>query len=711
MAQKYAQKAVNNFVKGLITEAGELTFPESASVDELNCDLRRDGSRRRRLAVEKESNWQTGTFSITNHYAVSSGDWKNAAGVAGKNFLVVQSGQSLYFYDKGEFPYSAAQQAFSIDLTTYAAQGIYSALHVKCQYASINGYLVVTSSDLDAFYVKYNAGLNTISHAKIDPFIRDFEWQGDTSTYYTAMSITDNDRIYDAKNCGWSQTNAPTYTNKPLTHPWYAGKDADGNYSSTEFDKVYSGNTLTANGHYILKFFYKDRFSIGPEQTVEIETSRFQTVAAFAGRVFYAGLNSQKNGSSILFTKVIEEETDFNKCYQVNDPTAEYLSDLLDTDGGVIKIPEAVNIKLLYAFKTSLFVFAENGVWSINGVDGVFRASEYSVNKITDVGIASPWSFVSVEGQPMWWSQYGIHLMGFDQVSGNAGEQNLSLPTIQSFWDDIDPTVKEGVTAAYDSINKKVFWFYPDYTEGLVQTKLNNVLILDVALQAFYPWRIEDDGADTASSNWVVGAAFYTGYGSADLELNVVSNGDNVISNTNNVISTEPRRYSSGDAAITLLVRDQATGNLTMAGFTGTDFLDWGTAEYSSFAEVGYDFVGDLVAKKNAPYIVVYTRLTEEGFQLTGGQYEPIRPSSILVSSAWDFHEHLSTPQQGYRLKFPVVVDPENPSNFNYPEDVITTRLKMRGHGRSVRLRFESEGSNDFILLGWGLIQASNGRY
>ena len=35
MAQKQAQKVVNKFVKGLITEAGELTFPEDASRTEI----------------------------------------------------------------------------------------------------------------------------------------------------------------------------------------------------------------------------------------------------------------------------------------------------------------------------------------------------------------------------------------------------------------------------------------------------------------------------------------------------------------------------------------------------------------------------------------------------------------------------------------------------------------------------------------------------
>ena len=56
MPQSLTQRVVNTFVKGLITEAGELTFPPDASVDELNCDLRRDGSRRRRKGAAKETN-------------------------------------------------------------------------------------------------------------------------------------------------------------------------------------------------------------------------------------------------------------------------------------------------------------------------------------------------------------------------------------------------------------------------------------------------------------------------------------------------------------------------------------------------------------------------------------------------------------------------------------------------------------------------------
>jgi len=118
-----------------------------------------------------------------------------------------------------------------------------------------------------------------------------------------------------------------------------------------------------------------------------------------------------------------------------------------------------------------------------------------------------------------------------------------------------------------------------------------------------------------------------------------------------------------------------------------------------------------LVTKKNAPYIAIYTRLTEEGFTYTGSAYESIRPSSLLISAAWDFNDTFSATQQAYRLKYPVVVNPDDLTSFPYPEDVITTRLKIRGHGRSVRLKYSSEQGKDFILLGWGVVQGRNTRF
>lgn len=716
MPQSLNQKSVNNFIRGLITEAGEMTFPEGASVDELNCDLRRDGSRRRRLGVEVESNNTLSSFTIADTEIVTTGDWINVAGNADLEFLVVQKGSTLYFYNKADLPYSSQIVADTVDLSTFEHSGSSGAETAKCQFTSIKGTLVVSSPAIEAVSIEYDPNTQTFSETQIDFRVRDFEWQGDTTTYYNDDDTPAPDRQYDAKNAGWNVGNGtPTDMTKRLTHPWYSGKDANDNYSEAAFDKVYSGTTLTGNGHFILDFFSKNRGAVsgvsGLTKSTEAEANRFRCVEAFSGRVFYAGLESSSNAGTILFSGLIETTSDLGRCHQINDPTAEYLSDLLDTDGGVIKIPDAVKIQRLYAFQSSLFVFADNGVWQITGVDGVFTASSYSVNRVSRVGLLQPDTFVSAGGVPFWWSRFGIHTLGTDPVSGQGQEQNLSISTIQTFWDVIDQDAKLKVTAAYDSINKRIYWAYPDDNETVV-SKLNNFLILDIPLQAFYPWRIEDQ---TGTTSCVVGFDFYSGYGAKALELDVTANNgvdDVVLSNGDDVVSEQVATFNTGDPAIVLLIRDGATNKLTMGSFSSVSFLDWGEVNYVSYAETGYDFIGDAVLKKSAPYLVSYCRLTETGF--TGNEsigYEAVRPSGLTVASAWDFRDTFSTSQQLYRKKFPVVVDPNNLNEYNYPEDVITSRVKVRGTGRSMRLRYESEQGKDFQLIGWGMVQGRNPRF
>jgi len=718
MPQSLTQKVVNTFVKGLITEAGELTFPENASVDELNCDLRRDGSRRRRLAAKVEDSRVLSSFTVSTSTRFHTGKWENVGGQSGLEFLVLQVGSTLRFYNKSNLPYSSHEIAETVDLSTYEVAGGVGAANANCQFASINGALVVSSPALNTIYIQRDNTTGTLTTTQITFRIRDFEWLGDKSTYTTeiATASASTERKYDTANAGWSGTKGSaalaTYgAYPPLTLPWYAGKDSSGNFSKTEWQNIFSGTSLIGNGTYILDFFNKDRSTASGIAgiTADIENSRFKAVESFAGRIFYAGLESAKNAGVILFSRQIETLSELGECFQVNDPTSEDISDLLDTDGGVVRIPDAVNIKYLYAFGANLFIFADNGVWSINGVDNVFRATEYSLRRVSYTGMLTAESFAEAEGVPFWWSKTGIHTLQFDEVSGNPTEQNISIPTIQTFWDNIGSNARSLVQATYDRLNKKIYWAYPNATETNAN-KLNNFLILDIPLGAFYPWKVSDEASST---DYIMDLAVYSGYGSDELVLDVVlSNGDDVIQDADDIVSTQFSDFSTGDPSIVLLIRDGATGKLTMGTFSGDDFLEWGTTNYTSFAEAGYDFMGDIMLQKNAPYIIVYSRVTEEGWVVTEAGYEPIRPSSIFVSAYWDFSTTPSSAaQQAYRYKTTPIVDPGDLNNFGYPDTVITTRLKVRGRGRSMRMRFESEQGKDFVLLGYGVLGGRNNRF
>ena len=714
MPQNLTQRVVNTFIKGLVTEAGELTFPPDASVDELNCDLRRDGSRRRRKGIAKETNSVLSSFTVSDAAITATGTWSNVGGQSGLEFLVFQNGATLYFYNKAEAPFSANLEAHTVNLATYETSGGVGASEAKCTFTSLKGSLLVVSPSINPIYIERDNVAETLTVTQIDFRTRDFDWQGDTSTYTEDDASPSDERKYDAQNTGWNTGNgAPTDLTKRLTHPWYSGKDATGVYDAAEWDKIYTGTSLTGNGHYILDFFNKNRSSVSGVSglTTEVETSRFSTVANFSGRAFYAGLNSAKNTDIILFSQLITDFDKLGECLQQNDPTSEYISDLLDTDGGAIRIAGAVGIKVLYVIDASLYIFADNGVWRIEGIDGVFTPTAFAVKKVTDVGIVDASSFIVADGSPIWWSRNGIHTLDFDAASGRPVESNLTLSTIQTYWDAIPNESKAKLKTSFDSVNKRAYWAWPDQGED-VESKINNVLVLDAALRAFYPWRIEDAGVNT---DCVIDFEFYSGFGASLSALDVVTSaGDDVVTSAgDDVISQQVANVSTGSPAIIAIIRDGATNKITMGSFSGDDFLDWGTTNYSSYAEAGYDFMGDLLLQKTAPYVTTYMRLTEtawEGNEETG--YQPDNPSSMLVSSFWDFRSNSSsTPQQAYRFKRMPVVNSSNLLDFNHPESVIVTRMKLRGKGRSMRLKFESEQGKDFILLGFSVLGGVNSKF
>lgn len=722
MAQRIGQKTVNSFIKGLITEAGEMTFPDGASTDELNCQLNRDGSRSRRLGVAVESQAVTNTnITPTEGEAFNSTLWKNVAGQAGVDWLVIQSGSTVYFYSTAAEPFSGNDTGLSVDLSTYGFNGSVDVAEGRIDTTSINGDLVIVSPSINPIYVEFDLDTESLVVTEIEIKVRDFEWLGDTTTYYSKHDVSVSGtpsvgRQYDTLNAGWDENNngrtgtALDYYQSqrssdypPLTHPWFSGKNSSNEQDVSEFEKIAAGTSLTGNGRYILDFFSKDRSAVSGVAGIdtEIESTRFKAVAAFSGRVFYAGLTSSKNSGKILFSKILDNTSEAGRCYQQNDPTAEYISDLLDTDGGSIVIPDALNIQKLYSLGSSLFVFAENGVWTITGVDGVFRATEYSVQRVTSIGINNSKTFVDVEGVPIWWSAGGIHTLSFEAGTGRPSEQNLSISTIQGYFDEIDNNAKANAHGVYDKTNKRIFWFYPENSSSETLDK-QRVLILDIALQAFYPWHVSDDSTNGYK---ICDAVYFAGQGSDFVDATVVVGSDTVVVGTDTVVSPKLSTLAESNASIVLLVN---TGSgMTMATFSDETFYDWGDNDYTSYAETGYDFVGDTVLKKSAPYLVTYCRVTEEGW-LDGS---PIRPSSLLVSAYWDFSKSAATSaQQAYRYK-KTPVDTGNLTDFGYPDTVITTRLKVRGSGRSMRLRFESEEGKDFILIGYGVVQGANGRF
>lgn len=439
------------------------------------------------------------------------------------------------------------------------------------------------------------------------------------------------------------------------------------------------------------------------------ETTRFSSVCSFGGRLFYSGLTSKRNTSSVFFSQLLYDDNDFaGSCYQEADPTAEVISDIVDTDGGVIKINGAYNIQRLHPLKDRILVFAENGVWAISGIEGFFTPSSFQVEKITDVGITYEQSFVSADSRPYWWNERGIYTIQFSSEAGTLDAANMTEMTIQSFYDEIDPDIKRRAQGIYDRANKRVTWMYG--TSGLNDGEYNKLLHFDEQLASWTPWEV---ASLTINTPYIVGAFVRDGKTiQPNVEFTVIDkNGDIVVDSNGDTVVVTGDRTVLTTSQLYFVVRD-SNGLMRFATLGASDYTDWNDATnfFRSYVETPYDFQGDMSVKKNAEYCTIFAKVTESGFEDTGDGLTFTRPSGGKFSAYWDFRTDASMSDQVfYRLKnIPV---PEGEGDVVMPRTVTASKMRLKGKGRVVRLRFDAEDGKDMHLLGYEMIGLRNNRY
>ena len=456
------------------------------------------------------------------------------------------------------------------------------------------------------------------------------------------------------------------------------------------FDGVYTVSSVTSNTFQITVTFVDD-FSVWADQYTSLGTvitssatnpqgsvsgSRFKTVTFFAGRVWYAGAESEKLSTRIYFTQIIESDAQYGKCYQVADPTDERISDILPSDGGVIVIPEAANIVRIIPYGASILVFASNGVWQIGpGSDGYFTATGYSVRKVTDSGTASPGSIVMADNVPMYWGLTDIYAIVQDPNSGFLVARNVSQETINTLYNNISQDAKFVCQGVFDDLNKKVIWLY-SYNDGeaLTDYTYNKALLFDTRLGAFTKY-----GFAHSLTTGYVGSVFVTKQGLGTRKVKYVS-------------------FTNSQATLVIAeTRDFTT------------YQDFGVSEPECFLVTGYDTVDDAAAKKFAPYIYVFSNKTEEGYTAVGLEYAPIRESSTKMQARWDWADlsvagKWGTEQEVYRHSRLYV--PASPATDGFDDGVplIVTKNKVRGTGRSLHLKFRAGAGKDSWLAGWQIL-------
>ena len=398
------------------------------------------------------------------------------------------------------------------------------------------------------------------------------------------------------------------------------------------------------------------------------------------------------------------------------DPTSSDISDIIDTDGGTIQLPDITKVVKLVSTKSSLLVFAENGVWEVFGDLGGFKATSFQASKITSIGTESARSIIEVNGSVAYWSRSGIFILTQDNTTGRYQSESITLTTIQSLYNNISNIAIQNAVGMYEEQENRIRWLYnddEDYATNNYITKYNKELVLDLTLKSFYPNTISPLASGSPFISDYIPLPRFT---STDSTEDVIVGTDVVLAATVGVTVTTSLR-SNRRTTYSFLV--SAGTDITIGRYSNTSFLDWYTentagVDYSSYVITGYDTFGDLMRKKYVPYLFMYFDRTEDGFTDVGGALMPDNPSGCLVQAQWDWADSINSGKWGtafqtYRYKRNYI--PTGTSDtFDYGKNIIVTKSKLRGNGKALSLRIESEAGKDCKLLGWAVLMEAPAR-
>lgn len=491
MAQR-GQTQINTFTKGLITEANPLSFPQESSLDEINFELLRNGSRRKRLGLDFEDNYgllPSGLdSSVLENARCQAYRWSIPNGHIDQDIGVIQIGSQIWFLDL----FTANPSANVLNGgNPIVATGLSNG--VLMTFTTLNNYLIGVANELSQPYLfTYDPDTDTVTTETAAILVRDM-WGVDDVIAVDGRPTTLSDaHHYNLLNQGWIPEiestcgvgiNAIDCTfNTFGVYPsnsdsWTYGRIEDLTSADVKkFDPAVAGRSFVNNGQVARGHFIFDLYNRGTARStltglslpMDRELGRISTIAAFAGRVFYAGIlsrviggdnRSPKFSGTVLFSQLFENKLNLVKCYQEADPTSPDINDIVDTDGGLIQIPECGYIWALRNIKESLFVFASNGVWEILGGDNGFTATSYQVNKISNVGVYAPKSIVEVDGTIYFWATAGIHALGRNE-NGVFQTINLTQQSIQTLYNAIPDASKKNARGYYDPSQNRARWLY-----------------------------------------------------------------------------------------------------------------------------------------------------------------------------------------------------------------------------------------------------------
>jgi hypothetical protein len=499
MARQSAPIQVNQFVGGLNTEANPLNYPANSSYDEVNMELESNGARYQRPGFDAEVDYQDRFTSVARksdtYLGRSQFRWENPSGYEGSQIIVVQIGNYLGFHRTTSNPLSTERLHYEVFSTAvYPNNFSYAQVDGYLIVATGLPGVIVFEFDGSSAITRYNRELQIRDFFGVEALgdsvtVSDSEnWQYRPATLSrhavynlrnqtfalpqveynanTTAKVDPLERFYDASgNTVW-----PSHSDSVIPHLW-ANTSLSSSRTVERYQAADHFAKVPPNERAPMGYFKINALKRGSSRQAQLEKlendypeliirgnraisfnadltpSGATQVTSYAGRVWYAGFpstvvdgdsESPRMGSYLLFSQIVDNLEDVYKCYQEADPTSSEDPDIVASDGGYIKIAGAYNINKLIPMDSSLYVFAENGVWRVRGTEeDVFTATGYSVSKLSEFGCTSSGSVVQYGSEVLFWSDDGIYRLFQDPTLNTYEVKNLTGETIETLYNQI----------------------------------------------------------------------------------------------------------------------------------------------------------------------------------------------------------------------------------------------------------------------------------
>lgn len=450
----------------------------------------------------------------------------------------------------------------------------------------------------------------------------------------------------------------------------------------------------------------------------------------------------------------------FGQCLQGSDPTSREINDLVDSDGGVVQIPGLGKVLALESFSDGILVMSSKGVWFINGGLESFSANNYVVQKITDTPCLTSESVVRTPDSIMFYSGNGIARISKDTV-GDLVAVSLTDLTIKSFLFSIIPEIRETMYGYYDRDESVVYWFMQGGRCLVFSTILGAFYYYDFG--EYYQPLFDDNFARDYTMKirpiWLphfsyddynnfIGNSTRRKYstcflvGSAQL--------DNKVDNSNTywyLTFLAPSEFGH----YTDFIPDYMSNPAYQVAETPASVKANPYFPIRAHLESGISGIGDLMRSKTLFRVFSYFETTENNaafiakyidstyaVQINSSGFRPLDESECYLQAKWNWSSRKSSGK--FSAKQKVYRDPKveqiNPIPFlgqsivqiadplrvqteavfpplkadlrPFPNlapttDVVSSRCRVRGSGKSLSIKYSNSPARGFTLLGWGV--------